>query len=950
MKKTVSLAFFIMLFSLTSLFAAQIKGLVVDKRTGEPLVGANVIIEGTTIGAASDVDGYFVIDYDVQGEFTVLVSYIGYKTVERTFTATDNLSNLVFELEEDYLETDAIVVTGIASKTSKAVAEVSVARVPVERLTEVNNYDNISTLLNGKVAGVKIGSSSGNIGSGFRFDIRSGGGLNGNEQPVIYIDGVRVSNEEVAGFGAGGQGVSILSTLNPDEIENIEILKGPAAAASYGTDGSNGVVLITTKRGKLTGDAKQYKLTYKNVIGYHSQSYEYSKDEILSYKAANDIYRNGWINKRFLSFSGGTGATRYFASFTNNYESGLIPNSVGENQSIRLNLDATPAEKIFVTASASYVKEKIKRPTNDNSIYGWLGNTLLAPTSYNWLTKEDIGKIDDRFTINRFLGSLKATWKPLAFLELNSLVGLEHYTTYQQQFYPPDGDYLVTDGEKNLYNLYNNRYTYDLNAQLSYNIMPELQAKSIIGAQLLEENARENWMTAETFPSPLIKDIGANEKIVEVDETYSEFRKAGIYMENSFSYQDRLYFSLMGRMDYSSALTPEQFKVFYPRASMAIRLDRYGVDLPYVSLLKFRTAYGQTGQLPGFLQRSRFLWGVGNSGWGTGAVPVYVGNEDLKPEKISELELGLDVDILDRASLEFTFSLMNATNSVVGLLEAPSTGITSNAVPFNVGEIDGWSFENVIKITPIVDRNYRLDMTLTNSFQGNEVKDLGGAQPIFDGFDINVIKEGLPKYTFYDVKVLGAQFDETTGEYIGINATDDRVDLGNPYPDYRGSFSFNLDLFNFANLYVLTDWTVGNKMFYYTRRWQILFGNDVEYNNLNDKLATLTPGTAEYISTANKLAKLNPNYPSNFVYDASFFKLREISLSFNITKFVKPYVGNYFDKLMLAFSGSNLWTLTDYPGPDPEVNWSGAIDNERGQDFLTLQHPRTYTMTLRVEL
>ena len=305
--------------------------------------------------------------------------------------------------------------------------------------------------------------------------------------------------------------------------------------------------------------------------------------------------------------------------------------------------------------------------------------------------------------------------------------------------------------------------------------------------------------------------------------------------------------------------------------------------------------------------------------------------------------------------------MLNATNSVVGLLEAPSTGETSNSIPFNVGEITGWSFENLTRITPIVRKNFRLDITMTNSFQGNEVKDLGGAQPIFDGFDINVIKEGLPKYTFYHYKVKGALFDQN-GEYAGVDVTTDRVDLGNPLPDYKGSFSFTLDMYNFVNLYVLTDWSVGNKALYYTRRFQILFRNDVEYNQLYEQLfgvdydgdgnvpTQLTPGTPEYTDAANRFAKLNPNYRGNFVYDASYFKLREITLSFNITKFAKPYIGNYVSKLILAFSGTNLLTFTDYPGPDPEVNWSGALSGERGQDFLTLQHPRTYTMTLRIEL
>lgn len=852
------------------------------------------------------------------------------------------------------METDVVVVTGIASRTSKSVSDVSVSRVSADKLTEVNSYSDLSQLLNGKMAGVKLSTSSGNVGSGFRFDIRSGGGLNGNEQPVIYVDGVRVENAEVEGFYAGGQGVNMLASLNPDEIESIEVLKGPAAAASYGTDGSNGVILITTKRGKILSQKKNFKVSVKSTMGYHTQSYKYSKDEIASYKEANDIYRNGWIKKNFLSFNGGSGETRYFISFADNYESGIVPGNFASTQSIRLNLDVTPVEKVFVRASANYARFKTERPQNDNNIYGWLGNTILANpdwygTSYIFLPKKDIERIDDLWKQNRFTGSIKATWKPTAFAELNALIGVDNYSANEAQFFPPDGAYLADQGEKDIYNRFVTRYTYDFNAQFVYNILPDLQGRTIVGSQILDSRVQTNSMTAETFPTPLITDIGTAEKITSIDESWSQFKKAGVYVDNNFNYQDKYFFSFMVRRDYSSSYTGKSFNVYYPKVSGAVRLDRLGVQLPYVSLLKLRAAYGQTGQLPALLDASRFLWSGEKSGWGTGASPAYIGNPDLEPERIAEAEFGLDVDILDRASLEFTFSLLNATNSIVGFDEAPSTGKITNAIPFNVGKINGWSFENVIRYTPIVSRNVRLDLTLINSFQDNEVKSLGGAQPIFDGFDINVIKEGLPKHEFYHYKVIGAEFD-ANGNYIGPKVTDDRVSLGNPIPPYKGSFSFNLDLFNFANLYVLTDWNVGNKTMYYTRRFQILYGNDVEYNNLNDQLANLTPGTPEYKAVAEKLAKLDPGYRGNFVYDGSFFKLREVTLSFNLTKYLKPYVGNYVDKLMLAFSGNNLLTITNYPGPDPETSWNGARSLSRGQDFLTLQHPRTYTMSLRIEL
>lgn len=977
MKRLSSLVLMVMLLMAGSLMAAQIKGLVVDKRTGEPLIGANVIVKGTTIGAATDVDGYFSFEFNPAGEFTLVVSYIGYKTQEKVLGPTANLTNLVFEMEEDLLETDVVVVTGIASKTSKAVSDVSVSRVSAEKLTEVNTYSDISQLLSGKVAGVKLSTSSGNIGSGFRFDVRSGGGLNGNGQPVIYIDGVRVENAEVEGFGAGGQGLNMLANLNPDEIENIEILKGPAAAASYGTDGSNGVVLITTKRGKLTGDKKKFNVSVKSTMGWHTQSYKFEKSKIFSADEANDIYKNGWIKKNFVSFSGGTGDARYFMSFSDNYESGIIPNNYSKNQGLRLNVDVTPVEKVFVSASASYTNSKIARPENDNNIYGWLGNTVLANplyygTSYIFLDRYEVEAIDDIWKQNRFVGSLKANWKPTTFMELNALVGVDHYSALQEKFYPPYPDYLADQGEKDLYNRYVTRYTYDLNAQFVYNIMPDLQGRTIVGAQILDDRLESNDMSAQTFSTELIRDIGTAEKLISMDQFFQQTKKAGLFIENNFNYQDKYFFNLMVRRDYTSSYTGKSFDVYYPKVSAAIRLDRVGVKLPYVTLLKLRAAYGATGQLPNLLDASRFLWTGEKSGWGTGAVPSYIGNPDLKPESIKEFEFGLDMDLLDKISSDLTVSILNADNSIVGFDEAPSTGKITNAIPFNVGKIQGWSVEHTLRMTPIMSRNVRLDLTLINSYQKNEVKDLGGAQPIFDGFSHSVIKKGLPKYEFYMQKVNGALLDPNTGLYAGVDATADRVSLGNPIAPYKGSFSFNLDLFQFANLYMLADWNIGNKTMYYTRSFMIAFRNDVEYGRLYEQVINpvrvanglspidydangvietpLTPGTPEYEKAANQYAKLQRAYPSNYLYDGSYFKLREITLSLNLSKYLNPYIGNYVSKVVLAFSAVNVLTITDYPGTDPEINFDGARSGFRGQEFLTLQHPRTYTMTLRFEL
>ncbi|HEX3072957.1 MAG TPA: carboxypeptidase-like regulatory domain-containing protein, partial [Ignavibacteriales bacterium] len=255
---------------------AQVSGVVTAN--GEALPGANVIVKGLSVGAATDIEGKYsftIPEQYLDGREAVLsAKYVGYKEKSVTITLTEKNIVQNFDLEEDVFRSEEIVVTGLASKTSKSVAEVAVSKIDAAGLTNMNPYTSMSQLVGGKIAGVQMAPASGNVGGGFRFFVRSGGGLNGDEQPVIYVDGVRIDNNEIVGrYTAGGQGNSTLANLNPDDIASIEVLKGPAGAAMYGTSGSNGVVLITTKSGKLAqGKADNLQIAYKHVYGYNTQA------------------------------------------------------------------------------------------------------------------------------------------------------------------------------------------------------------------------------------------------------------------------------------------------------------------------------------------------------------------------------------------------------------------------------------------------------------------------------------------------------------------------------------------------------------------------------------------------------------------------------------------------------------------------------------------------------
>jgi TonB-dependent SusC/RagA subfamily outer membrane receptor len=941
----------------------EVKGVVISAKTGEPLVGANVFIKDTNAGAATDLNGHFSFVYVTEKEFMLVTRFMGYKTFEKEYLPTDDLSNLKIEMKEDVFHGEEVVVTGIASKTSKAVAEVAVSRLSADQYTVATSYQDVSQLINGKVAGVNVEQASGNVGGGIRFNVRSGGGLNGDEQPVIYVDGVRIDNSEFEGRAVGGQGISMLADLNPEDIETIEVLKGPAGASSYGTSGSNGVVLITTKRGQLVpGEAKGISINYKVVSGYNEQSYKYDEDDFLSYKDINAIFRKGRMLQHSLNASGGTGLMRYFISFNRRYEDGILPNNYMDRKSVRANFDVYPSDKFHIGVNTGYTLNENRRPNNDNNIFGFLGNTILTSTPY-WFT--DSASVRGLFNLaksNRFIGSINADYRPFKNFEIRFDIGIDDGDIRNDMTYPSNLFYsFYPSGDRAIYNRLNTQLTSNFYASYKYNITPGFKATSIIGAQIHDRKTKTSYIEKKDYLTELITNIGAGENFQEADESYTHMREAGIFTDHSFSFLEQYYFSLMLRQDYASAVGLEAPSIFYPKASFAIRLDKYGFCPSMFNLMKIRAAYGETGVLPGLVDGIPLLWEAEPSGYGAGAVLSAIGDREIKPERIKEFEIGLESEVLDNYSVELTYYKQKSEDSIIDFWNAPSTGKTASAVPFNIGAIDGWGIESLIQACPLSTKNYQLGLSLTNCYQTNEVKDLGGAQPIYDPFDINVIKEGLPKHAFYTKKVIGALFNED-GTYAGVDVEDERSFMGTPIPKYTGSFSMNFRFLKNFNLYLLTDWATGHKIFNNTKLFAIYMGsafgigaNNKRYQELEDLLdiadwdtlqTPLTPGTQEYKDVAEEYAKMDRRYDANFLEKADFFKLREISLSYSFKDLLPERVG--ISDLVLGISARNIFTITEYSGADVEVNFDGSRSLCRGQDFLTLQQPKVYNIWLRM--
>ncbi|MES3631060.1 MAG: TonB-dependent receptor [Longimonas sp.] len=948
----------LVLFMAPGLVVAQsgtVTGTVTDAETGEPLPGANVVVIGTEIGVPTDVDGTFRLQNVPAGDQVIRATFVGYFQNEQDVTIEEGaVTEIDFQMEPDLADLGEVVVTGLGIQRDRGQAQVSVGRIDADDLSDRASFQDVSQLIGGNVAGVNVQAASGNIGGGIRFNVRGGGGLGGDGQPAIYIDGVRIDNSEIAGFGGGGQGISTLADLNPNDIESIDVVRGPAGAAIYGTEGANGVVLITTKSGSFSAEPT-FDLQYRGTFGFNEQGDQtfdpdvFDDGDINRGELANDLFRRGAIQQHQVSISGGTESVRYYASVDNRQEDGALPNNSGDRTNLRANFEAFPIDELSVRASAGYTANVLNRPENDNSIQGSIGETLLGPTPYFLTDSLAIFNIEDVQRVNRFVGSVRAEYTPIENLTFTGSAGYDASTRRQDRTRPVGFSYpgIGTTGERNFFNRNNEQLNADLQAQYSYEPVSGVAATSLIGGQFTQQTLRTSFGTAQEFATDVITNIGAGDDFTTLNEDFLNERTGGIFAQQELVFGDTYFLTGQLRRDVATALGEGVTDVWYPSASAAVRLDRFDAIPEVFTLLRPRVAYGATGNLPGIVDGEALRYNARASGFGAGATIGSVGNPQLVPERVQEVEAGVDADLLDQYSIEATYYYSFANNSIIDQPLAPSTGFGAGTLPSNVGGIETQGVELGVGLTPLLRENARLDLNLTYAYQTSEVTDTGEVENIFDGFDVNVIREGLPRSAFFIQEVIGAQFDDQ-GVYIGPEATAERQVLGQPIPEHTGGLRFNLTLFQDLSVSGLAEVALGHQVYNNTLRFAAFDGTNAERNRLVGDLGELTPGTDEYRATAEALARTNPNFQGNFIEDADYLKMRELSVNYDFSSLIQEANVAGVSTLRLGVSARNLFTVTGYSGADPEVNFAGSRSLSRGQDFLTLPTPRQFTINVTV--
>lgn len=963
----------------------QISGSVVSE-AGEPLAGARVAITGTTTGTLTGADGRFTLGAP-QGGTRLTVSRIGYDTREVAVPASQN--TVTVQLQAATLSLEELVVTGQATTVARRNLANAVASVSGEEVTRAP-AQTVDQALAGKLPGAIISANSGAPGGGIQVDLRGISSINGSADPLWVVDGVVISNSAIfsgqnvvtgaiTGNDASNQDnpTNRIADLNPADIESIEVLKGASAAAIYGSKASNGVIIVTTRRGRegaprfgLSQRLGFYQLS--NTLG----SRHFTREEAIAQYGAGvaELYGDGTHydleeqlagrqelgRETSLSVSGGAGGTRYYASGLLLNEPGIIGRTGFEKQSARVNLDQRLGRGVEISVNTNLLHTRSDRglTNNDNrsvSYYVALSGTpaFVDLRSENGLFPDNpfgpsnplqtAALFENVEDVYRFIGSGTAR-VPLLDRDAQSLRlvfggGADFFRQRNRIVSPVDLEFeaaldaseagtsaLTTGDNLNL----------NGNANLVHTWAPgPWTATTSVGAQYED---RDLGLTRIITRGLVAGQVGPDDgPLPFVIDNRQRVRDFGVFAQEEFlALDNRLLLTAGIRADRSSNNgDPDRFYLF-PKAAASYRLPGF---LPRVDELKVRVAYGETGNLP--LWADKFTeMSTANSidGFKGLVVQGVTGAPDIRPERQREIEGGFDLALLDgRALFELTGYTQRITDLLLRRTLNPSSGFVTQI--FNGGELHTRGLEMGLAVTPIQRDNLTWTSRTTFYTTKSTVENLpvpSFRTGAFGSTSLGVfqIEEGKSA-----TQIVGRAGVDEDGNII-------ERQLGDATPQFKMGFSNELAFGDFS-LYGLVDWQRGGDLINLTR---LLYdaGGVTEDWALPAGVDAPRP-VPECDPDCSGLERISGfgTYTQQYIEDGSYVKLRELSLTWRVPERLLGAVGRVQDA-SIVLSGRNLVTWTDYTGLDPEVSNFGFQQIARGVDVAPFPPSRSFWVTFNL--
>ncbi|MYI66966.1 MAG: SusC/RagA family TonB-linked outer membrane protein [Gemmatimonadetes bacterium] len=971
---------------------ATVTGVVTDAGTMGPLAGAQVQIEGTNFGQLANAEGRFVIANIPPGTHTLRAVYIGFGPVAHEFTvAAGETAEVNFELSTSALALDGIVVTATGQQRKRELGN-AVGDIDAAGIREVAPINNLSDLLQGRSAGVQILNSAGTSGVGSRIRIRGSSSISLSNEPLVYVDGIRVDNR-MSGLGAGGQESSRLDDFNPEDIESIEIVKGPSAATLYGTEAANGVIRITTRRGLpgatrwnvwTEGGIIEEPNTYPlNFAGLDAGSERYGRScrlnevaqglcnqtSIESYQVLHDPdltpIDDGNRTQYGLSVTGGSERINYYIAGELETEVGpySLPDPDREDleargvpitseverpnqlrrKNLRVNLNSQVADRVTLALQMSYLDSHFAYMGNDNNSFGFLPSAFFGGSNPDraWGFQRPAQLFGRTFyqDTNRMTAGGTVTWDPMEWLEVRGTAGVDYYNRGDVSFFARDigvpGD--SNRGRKDTDYINQWQYTFDASSTASFDLTESITSRSTVGVQYFENQFKGTTAWG-------IDIVNGGSSIGLAAETFSsEFhtfeKTAGLFIDQQFGLNDRLFVTGAIRADDNSAFGQDFDLIYYPKAGLSwiASEEEFFPEIPFVDQLRFRGAWGKSGLQPGSDDAIRTLAATAITTpadeTGSGVSIGSIGNSLLEPERSSEIEVGFDAEIAGgRAGLEFTYYDKCTDGALITVPLAPSLGASASRW-VNIGEVQNKGYEATLTAGLVEVTDFSWDITLSGSINQNELLSLGeGTEPI--GSQTRFVP-GFPLGGQWDRPILGWNDGDgnsiLTPDELMIGDTIEYIGPGQP--ENQLTIISNFRILESVNVYGMLDYR----------------GNYVAYNNTERfrcrfRLcqALIDPATPIDEQARAVASLLHPSQTVwGYMEKGDFWKLREVSVRYDLPEFITSQIGA--SRGSLTLSGRNLGTWTDYTGMDPEINWNGSGDNFGVSEFLTQPPVRYYT-------
>jgi TonB-linked SusC/RagA family outer membrane protein len=782
-----------------------VRGRVVDARNGAPLTAVVVHIPDLSLGTLSDDEGRYSLTGVAPGPHEIRAELIGHATRRQAIDVAPGATLTIdFSLETSAIGLDEIVVTGTAGAQQRRSLGNTVGRIDAAQLQQTAPSLSVEDLLSGGEAGMNVSfGGQGRIGGGANIRIRGASSIALGSQPLLYVDGVRVNNE----YAAMGPGTTQNSPpsrwddLNPDEIQSVEVIKGPAAATLYGTEASNGVINIITKRGQAgtprftisAGQGANWWLDPENAFGksyYRCRgiSKECTVGEIVEFNVLKeDRVRNG--NEYFHvgrpyslggSVEGGLDRLRYYASVDWDHDEGVLTWDWKNRLNGRINLTVTPSDKLDIQLGLGGVKSKY-RDAGDRTYLGIArgcgapgceagsGNNAVDGLGRGYFIFSPDAMRDAGFGYEEVLRSIynfQINHRPTNWFNHRITTGVDWAQVDNSVLRVP-----IAFGHDNLLGrkqaqLTNSSFvSLDYSATGTLNLGPELSFATSGGVQYYQKSFHTIFADGNRFAVKGLETITAG-AVKTATEDFLENKTIGAYVQEQLSWRNRLFVTVAARGDDNSAFGTNYDFVLYPKASFSWVVS----DEPFLSgvsswltQLRLRGAWGKAGQQPDALAARRTYVPFSAPGGQVAVTPQNAGNPDLRPEVGEEIEVGFDASFFgDRLAAEVTYYNKLRRDAIITVPTRPSLGFPGVTYQ-NLGEIANSGLEAQLQAQLYTGSTVGVDMNVSLSTNSNEITDMSGVPPqILEGRYIatswtrQLFAEGFPLGAIFLKRIVSA--------------------------------------------------------------------------------------------------------------------------------------------------------------------------------------------------